>query len=279
MVRLWTVTAVAGMLLAGTASLSAQDAEEPAIPVPGDVENFRHEIDDLKSQLTTLKQRVDTQQSDLQTVAGRVMDHQGALDALRSDVRGYDDEIARIAGSVRANQDDIERIARSVEVNRENIAANTQAFARNSEAVGRLQSSVTDNNRKLRDISRYDSGSDRYVPRLLGNMRLSRSFAQEVHNSTTGRIRIYNPTGVEQDVFINGVHWRARPDWSYAPVPRGPVAVQRSLSEPRVVLNTWRFVPGRGLSLHYNVGTHSEMYQGENATPSPPGGIGDLVLR
>lgn len=153
-----------------------------------------------------------------------------------------------------------------------NIAVGEHATAINEHAKGIqvIDKDLTVNTQKIADVQTEQkqlageladiaaSGDTRSAAKIPGDMT-DDAAREELLRNTRYRLRIHNTTGVEQPLSINGSEWLVLADeWSYVPIPQGPVTVRRGGYEPLVIdglADQWQ-ADDRGFHIDYDLDGH-----------------------
>jgi peptidoglycan hydrolase CwlO-like protein len=196
------------------------------------------EVAGLKADLVKLNKTVGANQKSLKTAQQQLTMLAKDVSELATSLGQTDQRLEKLARDVEASQMELQHTKRQVEKLVEDVRMNNIAI--------NLAES------KLKQISRYDDGSQRYVPEILGNMQGSRSFQDEVRRAIQGKLVIHNNHPYEQIVHINGSGWRARVGTSHVHVPLGLVGVTHLTGGQPVYRDNWSFSDKHGWVLEFD---------------------------
>ncbi len=174
---------------------SAADASDQA----ADPQGLHDSLADITTRLELLESRLVTNAP------------QGADADLRRDLRLLTETVAKLSQSIDDNLASIDQLHQQLEEQR---LVNQE------------------NSNRLQELAAAAAGTGE-SPTLWGNSQSSEASRNQHFENMRYRLRLHNNTGREQPLYVNGVLWSVRnEEWSFVPLPKGPVTVQRPGFDP-----------------------------------------------
>ncbi len=161
---------------------------------------------------------------------GTLLDLTARLEALEQ--RLTDSNAGPQGADVAQIRQDLLEMTRTVSQLKQSIEDNLQSITQLRELLDDQQTLTQENTKRLQELAGATQGTDS-GPTLWGNSQPSESARNSHFENMRYRLRIRNATGKEQPLTVNGVLWSVLDqEWSFVPVPPGPVTVQRPGLEP-----------------------------------------------
>ena len=232
------VEAIEGTRPSEDAANKNGDQDDPAAdqitPLREELAQLRQE---LTARLTQLETRLDAQITRIDglqqpTVAGNP-DKAAA---------GAETELAEVKSDLKQLRTDYELLLATIEGHAKAIGEQATATAKQNESLKAHDEQLADANEKLSAVQEGQQQLDQRLlaassgeegTPILGNMQTNPNARGELFRAARYRLRIRNTTGQEHPLFVNGVQWTIRADeWTYIPIPLGPVALRRPGADP-----------------------------------------------